>query len=55
VRHCAGEYVRGEVHTNAIESVFSILKRERASTGIALPSPDMTKPGLMAGLMLRLK
>jgi transposase-like protein len=27
VRHSAGEYVRGMVHTNSIESAFSLLKR----------------------------
>jgi hypothetical protein len=27
VRHSAGEYVRGNVHTNTIESAFSLLKR----------------------------
>lgn len=27
VRHSAGEYVRGDVHTNTVEGVFSILKR----------------------------
>ena len=27
VKHSAGEYVRGEVHTNTIEGVFSIFKR----------------------------
>ena len=27
VRHSAGEYVRGIVHTNSIESAFSLLKR----------------------------
>lgn len=27
VRHTAGEYVRGEVHTNTIEGYFSIFKR----------------------------
>lgn len=27
VRHSTGEYVRGDVHTNTIESYFSILKR----------------------------
>jgi transposase-like protein len=27
VRHSAGEYVRGEVHTNTIEGAFSIFKR----------------------------
>lgn len=27
VRHSAGEYVRGDVHTNTIEGVFSIFKR----------------------------
>jgi hypothetical protein len=27
VRHSTGEYVRGDVHTNTIEGVFSILKR----------------------------
>ena len=27
VKHGAGEYVRGEVHTNSIESVWAVLKR----------------------------
>lgn len=27
VRHSAGEYVRGDIHTNTIEGVFSIFKR----------------------------
>lgn len=27
VRHSAGEYVRGDVHTNTVEGVFSIFKR----------------------------
>ncbi len=27
VRHSQGEYVRGEVHTNNIESLWSLLKR----------------------------
>ena len=27
VKHSAGEYVRGDVHTNTIEGVFSIFKR----------------------------
>jgi hypothetical protein len=27
VKHSAGEYVRGEVHTNTVENVFSIFKR----------------------------
>ena len=27
VRHAAGEYVRGDVHINSVENVFSILKR----------------------------
>ena len=27
VNHSAGEYVRGEVHTNSIESVWAVLKR----------------------------
>lgn len=27
VNHKAGEYVRGDVHTNTIESAFSLLKR----------------------------
>jgi transposase-like protein len=30
VKHSAGEYVRGDVHTNTIENVFSILKRGMA-------------------------
>ncbi len=32
VRHSAGEYVRGEVHTNGIESVWAVLKRSIAGT-----------------------
>jgi hypothetical protein len=28
VYHSAGGYVRGEIHTNAIENYFSILRRE---------------------------
>src|ERR1700674_2094325 len=28
VKHSAGEYVRGDVHTNSAEGYFSILKRE---------------------------
>lgn len=27
IKHCFGEYVRGNVHTNTIESAFSLLKR----------------------------
>lgn len=27
VKHSAGEYVRGEIHTNSIESSWSLLKR----------------------------
>ncbi len=27
IRHSRGEYVRGEVHTNTVESAFSLLKR----------------------------
>jgi hypothetical protein len=27
VRHSAGEYVRGDVHTNSVEGYFSIFKR----------------------------
>ena len=27
VRHSVGEYVRGDVHTNTVESYFSLLKR----------------------------
>ena len=27
IRHTANEYVRGEVHTNSIESFWSLLKR----------------------------
>ena len=27
VKHSAGEYVRGDVHTNTVEGVFSIFKR----------------------------
>lgn len=29
MRHSAGEYVRGSVHTNTVEGVFSIFKRGR--------------------------
>lgn len=32
VRHSAGEYVRGDVHTNTIESYFSIFKRGMRGT-----------------------
>jgi len=32
VRHSAGEYVRGEVHSNTIESYFSIFKRGMRGT-----------------------
>jgi transposase-like protein len=32
VKHAAGEYVRGEVHTNTVESVFSVLKRGMRGT-----------------------
>ena len=32
VKHSAGEYVRGEVHTNTIESYFSIFKRGMRGT-----------------------
>ena len=27
IRHSRGEYVKGEVHTNTVESAFSLLKR----------------------------
>ena len=27
VKHSAGEYVRGNVHTNTVEGVFSVFKR----------------------------
>lgn len=27
VNHSAGEYVRGEIHTNTVEGFFSLLKR----------------------------
>jgi hypothetical protein len=27
VRHSSGEYVRGDVHTNTVENVFSVFKR----------------------------
>ena len=27
VKHSAGEYVRGDVHTNTVESFFSVFKR----------------------------
>jgi hypothetical protein len=27
VKHSVGEYVRGSVHTNTVESVFSVFKR----------------------------
>jgi len=32
VRHAAGEYVRGDVHTNTVESYFSIFKRGMRGT-----------------------
>lgn len=32
VRHSAGEYVRGGVHTNTVESYFSIFKRGMRGT-----------------------
>ena len=32
VKHSAGEYVRGEVHTNSIESVWALLKRSITGT-----------------------
>ena len=32
VRHTAGEYVRGGVHTNTIESYFSVFKRGMRGT-----------------------
>ena len=32
VKHSAGEYVRGEIHTNGIESVWSVFKRSITGT-----------------------
>ena len=32
MKHTAGEYVRGDVHTNTIESYFSIFKRGMRGT-----------------------
>ncbi len=32
VKHSAGEYVRGEIHTNSIESVWSVFKRSLTGT-----------------------
>lgn len=32
VRHSVGEYVRGEIHTNGIESLWSMLKRANKGT-----------------------
>jgi len=32
VKHAAGEYVRGEVHTNTVENVFSVFKRGMRGT-----------------------
>ena len=32
VRHSSGEYVRGKVHTNGIESVWAVLKRSIMGT-----------------------
>jgi transposase-like protein len=32
VRHTSGEYVRGEVHTNTVENVFSVFKRGMKGT-----------------------
>ncbi len=32
VRHASGEYVRGDVHTNTVENVFSVFKRGMKGT-----------------------
>jgi hypothetical protein len=32
IRHASGEYVRGEVHTNTVEGVFSVFKRGMKGT-----------------------
>ena len=32
VRHSVGEYVRGQAHTNGMESFWSMLKRAHAGT-----------------------
>jgi len=32
VRHSSGEYVRGDIHTNTVESYFSIFKRGMRGT-----------------------
>ena len=38
VAHSASEYVRGEVHTNSIEVVWSVLKRSIAGTWHKAPA-----------------
>ena len=39
VRHSVGEYVRGMVHTNGVESFWSMLKRaHKGSTTSCRPS-----------------
>lgn len=32
MKHTAGEYVRGDVHTNTVEGVFSVFKRGMKGT-----------------------
>ena len=32
VKHSIGEYVRGDIHTNTIESYFAIMKRDLVGT-----------------------
>src|SRR5208282_3635324 len=36
IKHSAGEYVRGEVHTNNIESFWSLLKRSIKGTYVSV-------------------
>ena len=41
VKHARGEYVRGNVHKNSIESFWALLKR-----GIVVVCPPKTQPSL---------
>jgi hypothetical protein len=40
VKHAAGEYVRGDVHSNTVESYFSIFKRGMRGDLLPLNAPS---------------